>query len=57
MDKLEEIYKNIDLAVPFEIFVAIYRLCTAEKFNFMWIDVVNSEFRKNFSHRIQLKED
>jgi hypothetical protein len=57
MDKLEEIYKNIDLAVPFETFVAIYRLCTAEKFNFMWIDVVNSEFRKNFSHRIQLKED
>ena len=56
MDKLEEIYKNIDLAVPFETFVAIYRICTAEKFNFMWIDVVNSEFRKNFSHRIQVRE-
>ena len=55
--KLEDIYKNCDLSVPFEVFVQIYRYCTAVKFHFMWIDVVNSEFRKDFSHRIELPKD
>lgn len=57
LDKLEDIYKNCDLSVPFEVFVQIYRYCTAVKFHFMWIDVVNSEFRKDFSHKIELPKD
>ena len=57
LNKMEEIYKNCDLAIPFELFVDLYKYCTAEKFNFMYIDTVNSEFRKNFTHRIDLGED
>ena len=54
LTKLEDIYKNLDLSIPFELFVELYRFCTAQRFNFMYIDVVNSMFRKNFSHLIQL---
>ena len=57
MNKLEEIYKNCDLNVPFEIFVKLYSYCTAERFHFMWIDVVNSEFRKDFNLKLEIAED
>jgi hypothetical protein len=57
MSKLEDIYKNCDLSCPFEVFVSVYRYCTAKKFNFMYIDVVDSVFRKNFSHKIGLPEE
>lgn len=51
--KLEEIYNNCSLSsITFEQFLAMYRYCTAEKFHFMWIDVVNCEFRKDFSHAL-----
>ena len=55
--KLEDIYKNCDLSIPFELFVSLYRFCTAERYHFMWIDVVNSEFRKDFSHKIVIPEE
>ena len=55
--KLEDIYKNCDLSIPFELFVKLYRFCTAEHYHFMWIDVVNSEFRKDFSHKIEIPKD
>ena len=69
IDKMRDIYRNLDLSVPFETFVQVYRYCTAKpkkkegqdakewarkNYSFMYIDVVNSEFRKNFSHRIVL---
>ena len=57
MNKLEEIYKNCDLNVPFEIFVKLYRYCTDERFHFMWIDVVNSEFRKDFNVKIEVLDN
>lgn len=57
LSKLEDIYKNLDLSIPFELFVELYRFCTAKRFNFMYIDVVNSQFRKNFSHAIQLPNE
>jgi hypothetical protein len=52
--KLEEISHNLDLSVPFETFLGIYNFCTAENYHFCWIDVVNSEFRKDFTHKIEL---
>ena len=55
--KLEDIYKNCDLSIPFELFVKLYRFCTSERFHFMWIDVVNSEFRKDFSHKFEISKD
>ncbi len=57
LTKLSDIYKNCDLSIPFELFVNLYRFCTAERFHFMWIDVINSAFRKDFSHKIVIPED
>lgn len=52
IDKLQEIYKNCDLTISFDQFYSMYRYATEQMYHFMWIDVVNSEFRKDFSHVI-----
>ncbi len=57
MDKLTDIYKNCDLSVKFDMFLDIYRFCTKEKYHFMYIDVVNSEFRRDFSHKLELPKE
>jgi len=57
LDKLTDIYKNCDLSVKFDMFLDIYRFCTKEKYHFMYIDVVNSEFRRDFSHKLELPKE
>lgn len=52
LEKLQEIYKNCDLTVTFDQFYSMYRFATEKMYHFMWIDVVNSEFRRDFSHVI-----
>lgn len=52
VDKLQEIFRNCDLTVTFEQFYNMYRFATEKMYHFMWIDVVNSEFRRDFSHVI-----
>lgn len=56
-DKLQEIHKNCDLSVTYETFEALYRFATKEKFHFLYIDVVNSVFRKDFTHEIGLPKE
>ena len=55
--KLKEIYDNCDLPVPFEVFTGIYKFCTAERFNFMYLNVPQGELRKNFTYRIDLPKE
>ena len=50
-EKLEEIYKICDLNIPFEQFEEIYQEATKEKYNFLYIDRENMEFRKNFNEQ------
>lgn len=51
--KLEEIYNNLSLSsITFKQFLIMYNHSTYERFHFMWIDVVNCEFRKDFSHAL-----
>jgi len=57
LDKLTDIYKNCDLSIKFDMFLDIYRFCTKERFHFMYIDVVNSEFRRDFSHKLELPKE
>ena len=57
LDKLKEIYHNCDLAVPFDMFVEIYRFATKEKHHFLYINVVESTFRKDFTHQLVVKID
>jgi hypothetical protein len=51
--KLEEIYRNLDLSVSFPTFVGLYRFATKEKYCWLYVDVVYSLFRKNFSHALE----
>lgn len=45
---LEEVYKKINKAVSYEDFLQIYRDATAQKYNFLFIDVWGKTFQKNF---------
>jgi hypothetical protein len=54
VDKLMEIYRNLGLTVPFPLFAVIYSECTKLQYNFMYVDVENSQFRRNFTHKIEL---
>jgi len=58
ISKLKEVYDNTNgMGVTFEMFVDIYRFCTAVQYNFMYLDVDNSLFRKNFTFLIDLPKE
>ncbi len=51
-DKLRNIYESLDLSIPFDNFVEIYNFATKDPYNFLYIDVRNEQFRKNFNEEI-----
>ena len=53
LPKLENIHTNMDIPVPFDTFVDIYRDATNEPFNFLWVSKDGS-FRKNFNKQYRL---
>lgn len=50
-NKLEELYNNMDLQIPFDLFLGLYTNATKEKYSFLFIDRNNGEFRKGFNMR------
>jgi len=56
-NKLEEIYHDADLSIPFEQFVVMYHQATKQQFSFLYIDTRNEEFRRNFNSRLQYIEE
>jgi hypothetical protein len=50
--KLKQIYDNTDLTPSFDEFKNIYEYATEGNYNFLYIDVANSSFRKNFNESI-----
>ena len=54
-DKLEVIHKEADLAIPLKEFNQLYEDATSEKYNFLYIDVRDEKFRKNFTDEYVLK--
>jgi hypothetical protein len=48
IDKLNQMYVNMDLPCEFEEFVALYRDATQERFNFLYCNK-DGDFRKNFN--------
>lgn len=57
-DKLEHIYKLLDLSIGLEKFIDIYDYCFRdpnERFSFLYIDVRNQTFRKNFNKNLTLE--
>ena len=51
-EKLEHIHKMLDLAIDLEKFFDIYDYATKEPFNFLFIDMKNQSFRKNFNKEL-----
>lgn len=50
MQKLAEIYKDIDLSIDFDIFLECYNIATYDKYNFLYVDIRKEKFRKNFNY-------
>lgn len=57
LSKLSDIHKNLDLGLPFERFVQLYRFATNEKYHFLYINVVDGVYRKDFTHEIELPRE
>jgi hypothetical protein len=55
-DKLEHIHRMLDLAIDIEKFVNIYDYATKEPYNFLYCDMKNQTFRKNFSKELNFEE-
>jgi len=56
LDKLETIYKDINLSVGEETFLDLYKDATSERFNFLYIDILNQTFRKNLNKKYILED-
>jgi len=52
--KLQELYEKLDLSIDFELFKKLYHNATQQKFNFLYVDVRNEAYRRNFTHRYML---
>ena len=48
--KLDEIYRDADIAVSPDEFYEIYKSATESLYSFLYIDRFNDSFRRNFSH-------
>lgn len=55
-DKLLKLHKDFDLAIEFEVFKQLYHNATAEKYNFLYIDIREERYRKNFNKEYDLSK-
>lgn len=56
-DKLQMIYEDLDIEVPFLLFEEIYKYATHDPYSFLTYDTQQQEFRKNFNTAIILEEE
>jgi hypothetical protein len=52
-DKLEHIHKMLDLSIDLEKFFDLYDYATAEPYSFLYVDMKNQTYRKNFSKHLE----
>jgi len=55
-EKLEHIYKMLDLSIDEEKFYDLYDYATKDPYCFLYVDMKNQRFRKNFSKELLLDE-
>jgi hypothetical protein len=53
-DKLPQIHQEQNMPISFDFFRKLYHYCTRDKYNFMYCDSANKDFRKNFTQRFKL---
>lgn len=54
VEKLKTLYEAFDLSCDFDTFVDIYNFATEEPYNFLYIDIRENKFRKNFDKEIKI---
>jgi hypothetical protein len=47
--KLDKLHKDVDLSIPIDRFIELYRDATNDKYGFLYIDCINGKFRKNLN--------
>jgi hypothetical protein len=52
--KLIKLHENLDLSIDFELFKKLYYDATKEKYSFLYIDVRQEKFRRNFNKQYLL---
>lgn len=50
--KLEKFHRDLDLSIPIQKFIDIYKEITKEKYKFLYIDVINETLRRNLNEQI-----
>jgi len=55
-DKLKILFIDLDLDIAFDKFVHLYKDATKEKYNFLYVDVKETKFRKNFNMEYIIKD-
>lgn len=56
-EKLQHIHTMLDLAIDIEHFYMLYDYATKEPFNFLYIDMRNQTYRKNFSKQLSFNTE
>ena len=54
-EKLQEIFKNADLDIEFDIFKKLYKDATKLKYIFFYVDASNCNYRRNFNEKYILE--
>lgn len=57
IQKLAEVYKDVDLSIDFEQFLKYYGIATKKQYNFLYIDVRNEAYRINFNTQFIVRTD
>ena len=53
--KLIKIYENLNLAIPYSLFKTLYENATQKEHNFLYVDIRNEAYRKNFNEVYEIK--
>ena len=51
-DKLQKIHKRLDLGINLDTFKKYYEYAVKDNYNFLYIDIRNDEYRKNFNEKL-----
>ena len=56
-EKLEIIYKDADISVPFDEYLKMYEIATEKEYSFLYIDTRRDKFRRNFDCEFTMRAE
>ena len=54
LNKLEELYDNMDLQIDFQLFLSLYENATSKPYSFLFVDRNKGTFRRSFNHEYEI---